>query len=300
MILKRPFYIFAILAASLTLAGTACKKVSSVAPNAATPLQDLINTDTSLQFFHTLLLKGNEAELLKDDTVTLLIPTNAAFRSAGWQVDSLGSTDASRMVRYWTIKGIAQPSTSDYTAYNTTLGYAIYGMKDDKIWFNGVTIIGDTLRVGKALVYKLSAPVFPAYDSVMSLAADDSTLTIFHEALGRSGLDTTLLPNHYTILAPNNNAWISAGYDSPDAIDNADSATIVNIVKNHIFSGSIFTNNFATLTSLTSLQGNTISISTTNGTTQFAGTTGTPAKLLNGNIVGGNNFVVHRIDQLLK
>src|SRR5258708_19535609 len=82
----------------------ACTKTkTSTINNPNTPLQTLVNSDTSLTLFHHLLLRGNDVALLADDSVTVLIPTNAALRLAGYPesiVDSSSSAAVDRMLRY--------------------------------------------------------------------------------------------------------------------------------------------------------------------------------------------------------
>lgn len=288
--------------AILLLGHSACKKSSSPAANPITPLQTLINSDTSLSYFHELLLDGNETGLLADDSVTLLIPSNDAFRAAGWEIDSIGSADAARFVSYLVLKGRVLPTATAYTNYSTILGYDIFGLKDSSgIWFNGVRITGDTIQAGKALVYRLSGPISPAYDSLPSLLGVDSNLTIFAEAFTRSGLDTTIVSGNYTVLAPVNSAFIAFGYDSPAAIDSADAAVILSIVKDQILTTpAAYTNILPGLTTATNLNGGTVTISQSGSIWQFAGSGNTtPANFLSGNLTAGNIYAVHEIDQVL-
>src|ERR1700750_1214555 len=85
------------------IGAVACTKTkTATVNNPLTPLQALVNTDTTLTLFHHLLLVGNDLALLADDSATLLIPTNAALRQAGYGegiVDSVSSSLADRMLR---------------------------------------------------------------------------------------------------------------------------------------------------------------------------------------------------------
>ena len=301
--MKKNLFISAMAGAILLLGHSACKKSAATPTNPITPLQKLINTDTSLTWFHELLLNGNESGLLADDSVTLLLPTNDVFRAAGWIIDSIGSADAARITSYLVLNGRVIPQSSEYTASSTMLGFNIYGLKDSSgIWFNGSSVSADTMQVGKALVYHLNTPIFPAYDSLGALLGADSSLTIFYEAFTLSGLDSSLLTSNYTVLAPVNSAFIAYGYDSPAAIDSADSSTIAGIVKNQILvTGSAYTNILMGLGSASNLNGNAITITHSGGVLQFSGSgNSTPANYVDGNLTGGNNFAIHRIDQVLR
>ncbi len=186
-----------------------------------TPLQTLINSDSTLSLYHRLLLQANETGLLADKSVTLLIPTNAALRAAGYSpsyIDSISASQADNLVRYHFITSAITIPVADsgaYTPYASLFGPPVYGMSDGKqVWFNGTPAIAETASVGKAVVYRLSAPLTVAYDSLDHLLSADSSLSFFTEALVRTGLDTLLLSGSFTLLAPVNNAFLNAGYEA--------------------------------------------------------------------------------------
>ena len=283
----------------------ACKKSSPAVSNPLTPLQSLINTDTSLSLYHRMLLAANETGLLADNSVTLLIPTNSAFRAAGYSevlIDSLKPSVADRIISYHFIPQRATPSTNSYTSYPTHLGFSIFGELDgNQIWFNG-TAMGDTAQVGKALIYKLNSLLLSPLDSLLYQMSTDSTLSFSTELFSRTRLDTTLVQSqgNYTVLAPVNDAWRKAGYDSVGAIDSADFNTMLNLAKYHVLTERLFTNTLSGLTSVVTVQGGSLAVGVSGGVLQFSGTGNpTPANLLRGNQPAGNIFVIHKIDELL-
>jgi hypothetical protein len=148
-----------------------CKKSTPVAPIPITPLQTLINSDTTLSLYHRLILQANETGLLADKAITLLIPTNAALRAEGYSpsfIDSISATQADNLVRYHYINSrviIPVADSGAYTGYATLLGPLVFGMSDGvQVWFNGTRAIADTASVGQAFVYRLSAPLPVAFD----------------------------------------------------------------------------------------------------------------------------------------
>jgi uncharacterized surface protein with fasciclin (FAS1) repeats len=284
-----------------------CKKSAAPLVIPITPLQALINTDSTLSLYHRLLLQANETGLLADKSVTLLIPTNAALRAAGYSpsyIDSISASQADNLVRYHFITSAVTIPVSDsgaYIPYTSLFGPPVYGMSDGKqVWFNGTTGIADTASVGKAVVYRLSAPLTVAYDSLDHLLSADSSLSFFTAALMRTGLDTLLLSGNFTLLAPVNSAFLNAGYDSLGAIDSADITGLTRLMEYQVVPGLFFTNNLAVLTSLPTLEGSPIGVGTQNGLLQFTGNSNpSPAGLVNGNQPAARNFIVHRIDQVL-
>jgi len=288
------------------LAGmSSCRKTQPPALNPITPLQSLINTDTSFSFFHRMLLVANETALLADNPVTFLIPTNTAFRAAGYSqgsIDSLSPSVADRLISYHFIPQLARPDSNGYAPYPTHLGYSLYGEKDSsaQIWFNGAPIIGDTMMAGKALVYRLNAILLSPQDSLSLTLAQDSTLSFSAELFRRTGLDSTLAPGYFTVLAPTNTAWINAGYDSVGAIDSADSVTMLSLAKFHVLPGQYFSNLLTGVNNVITLQGGSLSVSVQGGVLQFKGNGNTvPAGVLTANQPAGNTLVIHKIDEVL-
>jgi uncharacterized surface protein with fasciclin (FAS1) repeats len=282
-----------------------CKK-STPAKVVLTPLQNLINTDTTLTLFHQMLLQANEAGLLNDNTVTLLLPTNAAFRSAGYTniiIDSLPSYISDNLIRYLFITSHINPDSSAYNGYPTLTGYNVYGMTDSThhIWFNASQVSGKDSVVGNTLVYRLTTPLQVPFDSLTDLLGADSNLTFLAEAFRRTNLfDSLLITGNYTLLAPVNNAFINAGYDSIGAIDSANINSLISLLEYHVIPGLYFTNTLTGLSAIPTLSNGSVTVSVQNGILHFSGGSNpVPATWLYGNQTAGNTIIVHRIDQVL-
>ena len=294
-----------VLAVLLGLASCTKKEgPARVAP--LTPLQARINTDSTLSFFHRLIIQANETGLLANNSVTLLIPTNAAFLAAGYSeklIDSLPSSQADLLVKYLFIPSTVNIPVADssvYTPYATLLGNPVFGMSDGhRVWFNGASAILDTAKTGQALIYRLDQILPSSADSLNHFLDGDSTLSIFAQAFQITGLYDSLLASgsSYTILAPSNAAFQAAGYDSVQQID---TPYLFRLVKYHTVNGIWFTNTLATQNMLTTQEGGTIAVSLQNGTLRFLGKNNSiPAMLLTSDQVAGKTIVVQRIDQLL-
>jgi hypothetical protein len=290
---------------ALLMAATGCQKTVKAVPAELTPLQQLVNTDTTLTIFHRMLLQGNNAGLLADDSVTLLIPRNAAFRAAGFTdvgVDSMSNAAADYMVRYQYIRSPVHP-TAAYGSYNTQLGYFIYTLKDSSglAWFNGTPATGGPAQVGSASVYYLSAPLPLTFDSLPGLLGADSSLSFLAEVFRRTNIyDSLLLSGSYTLLAPVNDAFRQAGYDSLGAIDSADIHGLFQLAEGQVQKGIFFTNSMLAASPLSSLSGGTVTVTDPGGQLHFAGAgNAAPAVLLSGNQMAGGSISVHRISQVL-
>jgi transforming growth factor-beta-induced protein len=286
-----------------------CKKSPPPKPIPITPLQTLINSDTSLTLFHQMLLDANDAALLKDTTLSLFIPTNAVLRQAGYDnvtIDSTGAYILDRILRYdYVLSASIDVDTGVYSTYPTLLGATIYIQKDSLpglLLLNGNTTASSTpVAIGKAFVYYLNTLLAPAADSLPALLQSDSTLTFFNAALTLTNLyDSTLLTGSYTVLAPVNAAFIEAGYDSIGAIESANVGSLIQLVQGQILKGIYLSNSFPVPGPVFDVLGNSITIGQAGGALQFSASGNpVPVNWLSGNLVSGTNIIVHKTDGIL-
>jgi uncharacterized surface protein with fasciclin (FAS1) repeats len=285
-----------------------CKKAPPPKPIQITPLQTLVNSDTSLTLFHEILIDANDVGLLKDTTASLLIPTNAVLRQAGYTnvtIDSTSSFVLDEMLRYDYVLAPSISPDSGYSAYPTLLGAPLYIEQDTTsglLLLNANATAGSTpMKVGQASVYFLVTLVPAAADSLPALLQSDSTLSFFAAALALTNLyDSTLLTGNYTILAPVNSAFMQAGYDSIGAIDSANVDTLIALVQGQIIKGFYLTNSFPIPGPVFDVMGNAVTVGQNNGVLQFSAIGNTvPVNWLSGNLVSGSNIVVHRTDGIL-
>ena len=298
-----------ILAIVFFIGFLACKKSPPPKPVQITPLQTLVNSDTTLTLFHQMLIGANDVGLLKDTTASLLIPTNEVLRQAGFTPVIIDSTSAfvlDEMLRYnYVLSPTLSADTGVYTSYPTLLGPSMYIQKDTAaglLLLNGSsTASAVAVTVGKASVYYLNTVLPLAADSLPALLQSDSTLTFFTEALAITNLyDSTLLAGPFTILAPVNSAFIQAGYDSIGAIDSANVDTLTALVQGQIIKGFYLTNTFPVPGTVFDVLGNPVTVGQNAGVLQFSGNANpTPVNWLSGNLISGSNIVVHRTDGIL-
>lgn len=269
-----------------------------------TPLQTLVNTDTTLSLYHLMLLRANDIGLLKDTTASLLIARNDVMIAAGYPaiiIDSMSSSLADRIVRYdYLPSGISTDSTGP-TPNPTRLGVPVYILDVNGILtLNGSGAAPDKpTAVGQASVYWLTSMVPPAADSLPDILGTDSSLTYLNRVFARTNIyDSLLRTGSYTLLAPVNSAFQQAGYDSLGAIDSANIDTLVQLALNQVVKGSYFTTNFPP--TVVNMTGANIAVTMNNGMLQFAGAGNpTPIHWLSGNNVAGPTTILHKTDGIV-
>jgi uncharacterized surface protein with fasciclin (FAS1) repeats len=294
-----------IVAMGFLFSFSSCKKDTVNTDKTNQVLADFILADTSLSIFTQIVQRANEIGLLaRPDSVTILAPTNTAFLHAGITASVISATPSSKLdliARYYFVPGKVQFSTGSYIPLKTLLNWPVYGYSNnDSIYLNGVKGNKTTIPGSNAILYKLNAPLELPADSINQLLVTDSSFSFFVAALHRAGIVDSVLAGWNTLLAPDNNAFINAGYPDTAFINNTDSANLRNIIQYHILPGQYFSNYFLSTTSVLSATGVSILTNYNNGILQFtgAGNSG-PATVLRGNIVTGDSTLVYKISKLL-
>jgi hypothetical protein len=281
----------------------ACKKTPPPKIQ-VTPLQTLINTDTTLTLFHRMILQANDVGLLNDAPVTVFIPRNTVLIQAGYPeviIDSMSSTLADRLVRYNFLSAPVNTDSTGYTPNQTLLGIPLYIGKDasGNLLLNGsATAANTSTPVGKATVFYLNSLTSPGADSLTQILQSDTTLTLFAQVFVRTNLyDSLLLSGGFTVLAPVNTAMLQAGFDSL-RIDTLAVDTLLTLAQNQVVKGAWFTTTIPS--TVTTLTGGSIAVSHSGDTLRFAGLgNSTPVNWLYGNQVAGKGLIVHHIDGIL-
>ena len=264
--------------------------------------------------------------LLQPGPYTVLAPSDEAFEAAGYAnavaVQAAGGL-MTQIIGYHILRGTYQLNLLPYEfnqEIHTLDGASMYVTHwvkngDTVITINGATIESLNLPASNGLIQVLNQVLSPAlYDNVQEAISADSSLTYFNAALLQSGLLTTLQgAGPFTVFAPTNTAFRSAGFLTTDSINRTDPAVLTALLTYHILSGRRFVNDYILTTGATntSVQGmldsNNVTINLIPGSTpgtysgitvQGSGNTKV-SNLVRQNVLAGNG-VLHTIDQVLE
>jgi uncharacterized surface protein with fasciclin (FAS1) repeats len=292
---------------SISSAFLSCKKTAAGYTGNPIPLAVAVTSDTSLRLFTEILQRSNNIGLLaKPDSFTILAPVNSAFISAGLPDSIIRSLSASALdfiARYHFISSPVHIVQGAYTGFSTLLQPPVYGYSNSDgsvTYFNNSTVLNKQAITGSnATLYKLNTPLTIGSDSLSQLLSADSTLSFFAAALVHTSFVMPATTGN-TILIPDNNAFINAGYPDTTSINSADSATLTHILQYHVLPGLYFSNSFKGLATVNTLQGSTLNVGFSNGILQFTGNSNTtPAIVILSDKVAGINLVAFRINGLL-
>lgn len=285
---------------------SSCQKKDNNSPAPVIPLMNVLSNDTTLSYFYRIILRANDLNLFSpSDSITVFAPVNAAFRAVGIstsRIDSLSAVILDSMVRYHYTLGAINPHAASYSSFTSLIGLPVFGSSNGgTVYFNGAAAVKQGLATtAPATLYKLNLPLQVPSASLTGYLANDSTITLFTEALQRTGLATSLGAFGFsTVLIPDNKAFNAAGYPNITSIDAANITTLTNLIKYHILNGQYFTNNFDQPT-VTSSGGGTISVTTGGLLPQFTGTNNTAAaSMISANKIAGSNIIIHKINTVL-
>lgn len=278
----------------------------------------------NFSLFNTALTITNlNTVLLEQGPYTVLIPDNNAFQKSGYATDQdvakEKGTVLMNMVKYHMLKGLWQLDKLPFRfnqPVTTTSGTQLFIThwvlnQDTIITINGTKVTAQNLPASNGLVQVINSILNPLTQDKLSTAiAAEPTLTYFNAALQRAGMKDLLQGDGpLTVFAPNNNAFIAAGFPTTDSIIQTNPDLLRNMLRFHMLANRRFVYDYVLSTDNTnkSLQ-NMLNNSTTTVNVQNNGNdysiniqgagNSQPAQLLKSNVLT-NNGVLHIIDKVL-
>ncbi len=286
-----------------------------------------------------LTIFANAIKLAKMDTAfdylgqyTVIAPTDAAFTAAGItnaNLISIPEATLRTVLRNHILAGrtasfsfLPGPNSSlgninrdfIYTSTYVTTSPAVGSFVG--AYFNGKKVVRTDLAANNGIIHTVDGVLFPAAGNLTATLALNPNLSYLSAAITTAGLATTLNTGiaAITLLAPDNAAFIAAGFPTIASITSASPATLSAILRLHVIpaasvpaaggNGRLFSPDFRP-GSYTSLNGPIVT--TITGTTaNFRGTGNTsdvnittPDLLFRTNIASGAPSVMHIVNRVL-
>lgn len=257
---------------------------------------------------------------------TVLLPDNNAFTAAGYANDNAILTESATilnsMIPYhithgrWELNKLPFKFNQEIESITGAKLYITRWVKngDTVTTINGTRVLSYNLAASNGLIQVLNTVLLPLVHTNLSEAiASDNNLTYLNVALQRAGMKNMLADasNAYTIFAPNNAAFIAAGYADINAINTADPAVLRRILEYTLFSGRKFIYDYILTTDATDKSeqkmytGSNIAISLVKSGVNYTGITikgiGNPGTgtIVKPNVLAGNG-VLHITSLVLK
>ncbi|AUD04405.1 fasciclin domain-containing protein [Spirosoma pollinicola] len=306
---------------SLTFAFTACKKADNTTPTLST-IGDLVNTGSKFTLLKAALVRaGLDGTLAQPGTYTVFAPTDDAFKAFGYVDEAAikaAPVDLLKTVLQYHVLGTrvaaADVPTAINTAQQTLAGMPVYVSKvasgtgtSTTISVNGAHILQADGQASNGVIHAIDRVLLPpVFGNIVQtiqgipLLLPTASFKLLQAAVTKAGVGAALTaPGPLTVFAPTDAAFKAVGIDSA-AIANTPVATLTSILTYHVLNGRTYTPTITNGSSLSTLQGGTITagISTTALTVTGTGNKGT-ASNITGPDVSATNGVVHIIDRLL-
>ena len=264
--------------------------------------------------------------LSEEGPYTVMLPDNNAFVAAGYTTPNDVLTESANvlatLIPYhithgrWTIDKLPFKFNQEFESITGAKMYVTRWIKnaDTVVTINGTKVLTYNMEASNGLIQVLNTVLQPLVHNTLSDAiAANNNLTYLNVALQRSGLKPMLekASETFTVFAPNNAAFVSAGYATIQDIVATDPTVLKKQLEYTLFSGRKFVYDYILTTDATDkteqkmLSGNNITISLVKSGINYTGITikgiGNTANgtIVSPNILAGNG-VMHVTSQLLK
>lgn len=215
-------------------------------------------------FYAGLIRTGVYETLLQDGPYTALVPSNTAFSQAGYggggAILAAPAATVSDLVNYHILDADFELDRLPFLfnqEIRTRGGGHLYVTRwieeqDTVITINGAQVSTMNVPASNGQLLILDKVLSPNVNTNLTNAiANDERLTLFSEALHRSGVAETLRDRGpYTVFAPSNTAMGAYGLGTVQAVNQADPAVLANVVRYHIAEDRRFFNDYRLTTEM--------------------------------------------------
>ena len=275
--MKKVKYLLLVLAAGLA----SCAKNDNVKTIDNTKISAIVADNFNLSVFNTALVRTGLAKNIDaGGTFTVIAPSDDAFRAAGLgDSKAILSADPARIsaiMNYHILNGSYEFNKLPYL-FNQEIRSANGGKLfvthwvkgvDTVLTINGSKILAKNVKASNGLIQVTDRVLEPyTHNFVTEAIASDRSLTLFYQALQRSGLVQTLNgAGPYTVFAPSNTAMAAFGLSSIETINQMDAAELSRLMSYHILTDRRFVYDYILSTGTTNkseqrmLDGNSITV----------------------------------------
>lgn len=281
---------------------------------AGNTVNDYLNNTANYSILRGAIERAGWQDSLRNGNFTLFAPTDSAFQRAGITsatgFGGFGVDSIRRILRYHIVPQrlvAADIQTANNTEVTSLGGNRLYVTKTaaGNVFVNGFRVVQADGNADNGVVHGINGVLAPPRGNLAQVAALDTNFTFLRAALlradstGTGTLSTALTGNTaYTIFAPTNAAFRSAGYNSVAAINAANRATLGRILSYHVVQGRYFNNDFTNGT-LTTVGGNTFNVGVNGSTVNLIGAGNAGSAATVGTYSLANNGLVYAINRVL-
>ncbi len=295
----------------LTMAATvllgACTKEKVNVPKEKT-IADIVIGDSNFSLLKSALVKADLATVLGGaGTFTVFAPNNEAFIAAGLdteaKINALPVQTLKNILLYHVL-GQKVVSSAIATASNTpvpTLAEKnVFITKSSTgVFVNGAKVIQADVNASNGVIHVVNTVLMPPSGNIVETAQGNPNFTYLVAAIVRANLAGTLSgAGPFTVFAPTNQAFITAGFPTIAAIQAADPTVLASILTYHVVGSRVFSSDLSEGLKPTTVNGGMVTITLTGGAKVKGNKNSTASAITQANLVTTNG-VIHVIDQVL-
>jgi uncharacterized surface protein with fasciclin (FAS1) repeats len=301
-----------VLLATALLTFAACKKHNSNTSSSPGTITAVVTADTSFSVLAGAVTSADLATTLSGPgPFTVFAPNNAAFAASGLSSAALSAFSPSQLATillYHTIPAkimASQVPAGPDAKVVTASGDSVFVTNGASgVFVNGIKVVQADVPASNGVIHVLAKVLIPPVGNLVVTASADTSFSYLVAAITRASEGSTNVAavlasgGIFTVFAPTNNAFRAAGFPTIDAINAADPNTLTTILTYHVVAGRAFSSDLSDGQKLTTLNGETLSISVSSGA-QVKGMSNASASNITATNIVATNGVVHVIDQVL-
>jgi uncharacterized surface protein with fasciclin (FAS1) repeats len=301
-------FLFALMAFASVSTFVSCAEEDDTTPAKKT-IVDAVSNEANLSLLKAAVIHaGLDGTLATTQNITVFAPTNDAFIKAGFKDEAaIKAADKATIASILTYHVLAQKVTA--ADIKTADNQELTMLSTNKSWLtkdaNGVSI--NAAKVTKAdvaadngVIHVIDAVILPPSKNIVELVLADANLSLLKEAVvrassGKTNLASILTTGAFTVFAPTNKAFESAGFNSKK-IAETDPDFLAKVITHHAIAARVFSTNLKSGTAK-SVQGDDLTIDAAKATVK--GSFNSSASNITAVNVLATNGVVHVIDAVL-
>ncbi len=290
---------------------TACKKNNDNPQDQTIAGVVVSNADFSL--LEAALVRANlTATLQGNGPFTVFAPNNAAFAAAGLdteaKINAMPVETLAKILLYHVLPN-RTPSSAIPMASNTAVATAanlnVFVTKNSSgVFVNGAAVTTADINASNGVIHVINTVIMPPSGNIVETAQANENFSFLVAAVLRASQGNTNVAQvlsgagPYTVFAPTNQAFISAGFATTAAIAAADPAVLANILTYHVVAGRVFSSDLTEGARPATLQSGNLTITLTGGAKVKGNGNPSASTITSANLVTTNG-VIHVIDQVL-
>ncbi|GAB3967269.1 fasciclin domain-containing protein [Spirosoma terrae] len=274
-----------------------------------------IGQTSNLNFLEAAIARAGLASEFDKGNLTVFAPSDDAFKAAGYANEAAVSAapvaDLQRILKYHILNSRIDQSaipTAVNTVYQTDLAdnqISVYKTSMSDISVNDAKIIQGDNPTTNSVVHIINKVLAPATVNITSLVKSNSNLSLLAAAIDRAGSSVQdalnkSTQNGYTVFAPTNDAFKTAGYADEAAIKAADQKKLADLLLYHVLNYRAYAQTFQNGADIVTAQGASIRTNVSSGKVTILGKgNGNNAANVTQPDMVASNGVVHIIDRVL-